>query len=695
MSKTDPPDKYRCIKLPLSKIFKITNKKDKNYKFHFEHSQNITNKIFNAVIRTNKIIRKTYLLLRLYIIDLYHNHNEVPLINEDLITLCIQSLNSKAYKPKPKNLVLFNKLKSLFPFEMEDGTNLTQILNYKVTTILTMIENNIKNNFFDYIRRYVNSYFFSLYKKDIENKTINKKELNKELKLLKDDLLYNTLNCDAKYHSWIKNYKYKILPNLESEITEEKNYFYDIKVYPQKYLKYMIWMSLEIESLDKKMFQIIPLQNSMVPTYIDIDTNSLIELFIPIDTNKYKKSISEYKDFLWKKIFKITQKIKGYSFDHNISTDGFSISLRFIKNENIKEKEDKIKNMLEIRNKLKKMSDEEKDNYKNNMKEKQIQIKKENAQKEISCICGSKVKKSTLSSHKKTKKHKKYLEDNKIIENIEFPYITEVHNSELLNCKNHIFCDPGKRDLFTMVDDNNNFLSYSNSQRLKSTKRLEYNKYFENYKNIKGIQKIENELSEYCSKTCDINKYKLFIRKKLEINKKLEEEYQEKKFRQYKFYSYINKKRSENKLINMIENKFGKNSIIIMGDWSIGKQMRNFISTPNIGLKRKLKENFRVYNIDEYNTSCINNKTEEKMENLKVNDWYIKKMKKDVNIPMFLNKKRELHSVLTFKMENNRKGCINRDKNACLNMRKIFNYYIDTGKRPEIYSRKNNKIVQP
>ena len=62
---------------------------------------------------------------------------------------------------------------------------------------------------------------------------------------------------------------------------------------------------------------------------------------------------------------------------------------------------------------------------------------------------------------------------------------------------------------------------------------------------------------------------------------------------------------------------------------------------------------------------------------------------------MFLNKKRELHSVLTFKMENNRKGCINRDKNACLNMRKIFNYYIETGKRPEIYSRKNNKIVQP
>ena len=51
---------------------------------------------------------------------------------------------------------------------------------------------------------------------------------------------------------------------------------------------------------------------------------------------------------------------------------------------------------------------------------------------------------------------------------------------------------------------------------------------------------------------------------------------------------------------------------------------------------------------------------------------------------------RKLHSVLTFKMETNRKECINRDYNACLNMRKIFNDYISTGKRAEKYSRPKN-----
>ena len=38
-------------------------------------------------------------------------------------------------------------------------------------------------------------------------------------------------------------------------------------------------------------------------------------------------------------------------------------------------------------------------------------------------------------------------------------------------------------------------------------------------------------------------------------------------------------------------------------------------------------------------------------------------------------------------MENNRKGCINRDKNGCKNIRYVFNYYKKTGKRPERFRR--------
>ena len=46
-------------------------------------------------------------------------------------------------------------------------------------------------------------------------------------------------------------------------------------------------------------------------------------------------------------------------------------------------------------------------------------------------------------------------------------------------------------------------------------------------------------------------------------------------------------------------------------------------------------------------------------------------------------------------MKNNRKGCINRDKNGCKNIQKVFNSYMETGERPEKYRREyqipNNK----
>jgi hypothetical protein len=126
-------------------------------------------------------------------------------------------------------------------------------------------------------------------------------------------------------------------------------------------------------------------------------------------------------------------------------------------------------------------------------------------------------------------------------------------------------------------------------------------------------------------------------------------------------------------MLNKISDKFGSDSIIIIGDWSITKQMRNFISTPNLSLKRKLKKRFKVYNIDEYRTSCLNNITEEKCENL--------------YLPDLNNKKRKIHSILTYQMENKRRGCINRDKNGCKNIQKLFKSYQLTGEIPLKYRR--------
>jgi len=152
-----------------------------------------------------------------------------------------------------------------------------------------------------------------------------------------------------------------------------------------------------------------------------------------------------------------------------------------------------------------------------------------------------------------------------------------------------------------MIDDNNKILNYTNGQRLKETKRIKYNKLIKNYKEKNGINIEENKLSKFSGKTCDYKKFTEYIKIKSEMNQKLFEAYENEYFRKLKWFSYINTKRSEDNLLNQIEKTYGQNPIIILGDCCENKQLK-YISTPNKKLKRKLKEKYKVYLIDEFRT---------------------------------------------------------------------------------------------
>jgi hypothetical protein len=611
------PDKYRCIKVPLHSILH----KDEN-------AINIENTIQDAVYRTNYITTKTSLLLRLWCLEKYHQNVDIPIIDENTIRMCMKSLllSSSGPKPKNNNLLLFNEFKALHNFELEDGKHLSSILNYCAITILTSIENNIKLHFFDYVNRFINSYFKHINKDNLNDKEF-KKQLFKELHSVKSDILNGTLKSDEKYHNWLKEYRYKIVPEQY-----DKSYHYDVKCHPQKYIKHMIFMNCELEKIGGKMYQFFPLQSSITPNHIQIDTKAVIELLVDKDKKKYIDNILLYKEILWDKYFSINPKIKNYQFDNTIITDGYATALRFIHTDYIEGELLKKEKMKQARKNAK-----NKDTIKMNQS-------------------ATKINDNVIPSKE---------------EIIDFPYIDEVDKTDLEG--KHIFIDPGKRTLFTMMDDNGKFFSYTNKQRVSETKRLVYQNKLKKYKDHLGITEKENELSSYNSKSCNLYEYKAFMEKKISINKDLYNLYQVKKFRQYKWYAFINKKRTEDNMLNKIEKAYGKDSIIIIGDWCIEKQMKNFISTPNIGLKRKLKERFKVYNIDEYRTSCLNYKTEEACSNL--------------YLPDNKNKTRKIHSILTYKMENNRLGCINRDKNGCKNIQKIFEYYIKNNERPENYRR--------
>ena len=633
------PDKYNCIKVPLDKIIKDTDTVDK---------------IFDCVVRTNKITINTYQLLRLWILDKYHKKDNIPTITEDTIKMAQKSILESSSGPKPKgdNLELFNEFQQFHTFTLENGVNLSRILSYNAISIITAIENNIKMHYFDYIRRFINSYFKHKYKEEIKDNEF-KQQLFRDLKKIKNDIINNTTTCDTKYHKWLKNNRNNIIPKE----VHKNGYHYDIQVKPQKYLKNMIWMNIKLEKIEGKMFQFMPLRSDLIIKHIPLDTKSLIEIFVEKDKNKYLCDIENTKDELWDKYFNINISLKNYVFDYTLITDCYSSSLRFIHKDRLYEENYKKEKMRNAKEEYKDLSKEEIEILKKNKKEIQKELNK---------------------NKPKVKKEK--------TNNIEFPYIDEVDKKELIG--KNIYIDPGKRDLLSIIDDDGKRFTYSNKQRVKETKRLKYQQLIKNLRDTLGTCEIENTLSIYNSKTCNIKKFKKYIKEKNKVNDKLFKLYEDKKFRQYKWYAYINKKRVEDNMNNLIKKKYGKNLNLIYGDWGVTKQMRNFISTPNLGVKRKLAEKFNVYNIDEYRTSCLYHKTEEKGNNFYITDK--------------INKKRKLHSVLTFKMETTeneckktRIDCINRDYNGCLNIRKIFHSYIKNETRPLHYCRSFDYQILP
>ena len=150
------PDKYRCLKVPITAILHGDS-------MVAERNMDI---LQNAISRANAITSKSYMLLRLWVLEKYHNNLTIPVLTKDTVSMAMKSVLKPSSGPKPKgnNLILFNEFQPLYDFELEDGKNLSAVLDYYATTMITSITNNIKIHFFDYVNRFINSYFKSIYK---------------------------------------------------------------------------------------------------------------------------------------------------------------------------------------------------------------------------------------------------------------------------------------------------------------------------------------------------------------------------------------------------------------------------------------------------------------------------------------------------------------------------------------------------
>lgn len=486
--------------------------------------------------------------------------------------------------------------------------NKSYLTSYLAQHIETGFNNNLKEHFITRIRRFMN-----IIKPEDD---LDKKEFNKikNLVLLDKEL-------PKEYKKWGENIKKNYLPEKY-----EKIYGYDVKVYPEKYLFFTLKMNEELEKRNnkikddekltdeekrieiKKLFQPIPLRNSIVPSYITLDTNAILSLFKKKGESKMSKNISKNKKYIWSKIFKINKKVmkmKGYEFK-TIQTDGISVSICFQK------------------------------------------------------------------SGKKYRENKNDNDEEEI-------YINNLSDKDLKECKNKklVGIDPGKQNLVYMVDKNKNKLRYTVCQRRIESLRKRCSKITLREKVKHKIIDEETNLSSNNCKTVNYEKFKEYIFEKTQLNNRVKDFYEKELFRKMKWRTYIYKRKSEDKFLNNIEKTFGNDLLLCYGNWSNTKQMKYIMPTKGVGLRRIIGKKYNIALIDEFRTSKLCNKCNSELENYK-------------NIHRLLVCSRCNISDKSDGSESKNIIFINRDMNACLNILKIAEEWINTKTRSESFCRNTN-----
>lgn len=536
-----------------------------------KNKENI-NPINDVVFEVNKIVRHTYNFLKLYYISKFNN-NEKVIINNKLINTIMKILCEKDPRGKPKKgdtKKLFDELQIFFDnnykFLMADSklsyTHMNTILDYEAISVVTCFSNHIIAHFTDFLMRYINV----MTKKDETLKKFKNlkegfkfiKEFNHNLWVLKKDITANEDNCIEEYLE-IKN---KIRNVILEDLVLTKNFCDKVEDDPFKFLPSMIRMSLEIESNGQKTFTCFPLRTSIIPKYIRLDTTTLVHI---LSENKAKYLtegyLKENKDLIWDDNFKTTKKVfkkKGYRFNNQICTDGLACSLMFVRDD----------------------------------------------------LYGLKVK-----SSKKTKR--------------EFIYLDELSDKEkkLYSSLDLVGIDPGKTNLIYATNGKTKFkvdsekgvkskveyFRYTQNQRKTEIKTNKYREDIKNDKlqivensNNRTFKNYEDDLSKYNSKSCKYEKVEEYVLVKNNINKRLEKYYRSEIHRKYKWYSFINKQKSESKMINNFKKKFGDESktMICMGDYEEKRCMKYNEPTKGKSIRKLFKNaGYKLYLINEFRTS--------------------------------------------------------------------------------------------
>lgn len=624
----------------------------------------------NLVKECNQITIRVYQFIRLYLLHCYERNLEFPELNKDIILYFIRVCGTRDNRgKKSKNSNFENELNTFYENEFAplinkpkfDLRNKSYITPYIAKQINTAFYNNLKEHFITRIRHFMN-----MIKPDYIPDDDFYKLKNYILSNKKDEI-------KEEYKEW-SNYIFNhYLPTIELKENNDKTnlYGYDVKVNPLKYLKYTIKMNetlenmnIDIENSDlsseyknklkKKLFQPIPLRNSLIPSYLTFDTYGILSIFGEKGSSTNENKNIENRNKILGSIFNMNHKIfnkKDYIMK-SFQTDGVGVSICL--------------------------------------------------QKEGSKKSANEVGEDEISFNEIDDLYLDELNENEL---------------KVCQTKKLVSVDPGKATLVYMMDNEGNQLKYGCKQREIESYRLRMNRIMKYEKKKNKIQEFESILSDSTCKTVNYLKFKEYIKIKTQINDLTHDFYENIKFRKQNWRTWIYQRKSEDQFIQRIEEVFcnkirpkqntrrerkrcklemmesnkeilDKSDLLICyGNWSNNKQMKYLMPTKGVGLRRLISKHYQVLLVNEFKSSKLCNTCHNELSNHTIKkkgpqgmDKSIKKHRllvcKCCN-PCKFELRIKATSVITNNgSENKNIVFINRDVNACLNILDLSNEYI-------------------
>jgi hypothetical protein len=440
------------------------------------------------VFDMNDLVIHTYQFIRLYLLHLYKNNTDFPNIDDTFILYCMKTLGTRDNRGKKSvNTDLLEQLDTFYTNEYQPLVNHEKVSLLNKTYLLPYLATRIYTAFSNNITERFTTHLLRFINVTTSHITEDKPTLFQ----FKNRLFNLDVEKDKQFIDWKEKHMVYILPSKDIK----KSIHYDVKVRPFSYLKGMLYMNSVLEEHERKLFQPIPLRTDIIPKYITLDTACLVSLFCP---EKNKDGTKSKKGELLKHIKK---------------------------NQN-----DIWSSFINLNNKI----------FRNKHYQFSYQLQTDG----VGC--------SLLFIRKDLVENKKWGSKIDIVEEKEYPYLESLDDAELTKLKSRkiIGCDPGKRSLVYMVDEDGTKLQYTEPQkRIESqAKRNSYVLGIE--KRRFGITEKETLLSSCNGKTSNYEKFKSYLVEKTKLNNETSEFYKKEIWRKMKFRAYSYGKKSVDVFLN-------------------------------------------------------------------------------------------------------------------------------------------------